>query len=83
MEIRFAFVLVQANKPFSCAEGATITWFSDETELLKAIFKFVEDYAFVITFNGDDFDLPYLMNRALRLGIPLSEIPITVKQKKR
>jgi len=36
------------------------------------------DYPFVLTFNGDDFDLRYLFHRALNLGIRRSEIPIEV-----
>jgi len=30
------------------------------------------------TFNGDSFDLPYIYNRLLMLGIPPEEIPVTV-----
>ena len=32
-------------------------------------------FPFVVTYNGDEFDLPYLYNRAERLGIPNSENP--------
>ncbi|MEM0440680.1 MAG: DNA-directed DNA polymerase I, partial [Candidatus Caldarchaeum sp.] len=32
----------------------------------------------VVTFNGDEFDLPYLRNRAEKLGIPKPNIPITL-----
>jgi len=80
---KFAFILIQENKPFTCPEGANISWFSDEAELLEAVFKFGNEYPFIITFNGDDFDLPYLMNRAIRLGIPIKEIPITHNPKEK
>ena len=35
-------------------------------------------YPFIVTFNGDDFDLRYLANRALNLGFKKAEIPIEV-----
>jgi len=80
---KHAFVLIQEDKDFTCPEADAIDWFSDEAELLEAVFKFGSQYPFIITFNGDDFDLPYLMNRAIRLGIPIKDIPIThnVKEK--
>ncbi|MEM2150221.1 MAG: DNA-directed DNA polymerase I, partial [Candidatus Bathyarchaeia archaeon] len=34
------------------------------------------DYPFVITFNGDDFDLNYLYHRAKNLGFSRSDVPI-------
>jgi DNA polymerase I len=53
-------------------------YFDDEAELLRAVFEVLWDYPFILTFNGDDFDLRYLTNRALDLGIRKSEIPIEV-----
>jgi len=44
--------------------------------MLKAIFRTLLDYPFVLTFNGDDFDLRYLYNRAFNLGLGRDEIPI-------
>lgn len=52
--------------------------FDSEEKLLRSVFDAVCDYPFVLTFNGDDFDLPYLFNRALNLGIRRNEIPIEV-----
>lgn len=49
-----------------------------EQELLKKTFEVLWDYPFILTFNGDDFDLRYLSNRALKLGIKPNEIPIQV-----
>jgi len=49
-----------------------------EVELLKKAFEVLWDYPFILTFNGDDFDLRYLSNRALKLGIKTNEIPIQV-----
>ncbi len=55
-----------------------INFFNREEDLIGKIFDILRDYPFVITFNGDDFDLRYLAHRAERLGIPRREIPIEV-----
>ena len=57
---------------------ATVEFFDKEEDLIKAIFEALWDYPFVITFNGDDFDLRYLTHRALNLGLGRNEIPIDV-----
>ncbi len=59
-------------------EDALITYFDDEKELLLKVFEATTDYPFVLTFNGDDFDLPFLYNRAKNLGIDKTQIPIQV-----
>ncbi|MDW8083579.1 MAG: DNA-directed DNA polymerase I [Candidatus Caldarchaeum sp.] len=56
----------------------SIEVFDDESALLLRCFDILESYPIVVTFNGDDFDLPYLRNRAEKLGIPKSKIPITI-----
>lgn len=53
-----------------------VEYFDSEEKLIKAIFEVLRTYPFVITFNGDDFDLRYLTHRALNLGIQQKEIPI-------
>ena len=53
-----------------------IRWFDDEQELLNVIFARINEYPFVITFNGDEFDLKYLHNRAKKLGIYEEKVPI-------
>ena len=80
---RIALILLRENKvldvyPDSCTQ--TI-FFSSEIELIKMIFRLFSEYPFIITFNGDDFDLKYLAMRALRLGIPEAEIPIEVRDR--
>jgi DNA polymerase I len=80
---KYIFVLIQEEKSFSCPKNANVFWFSDEAELLRAVFNFGKQYPFIVTFNGDEFDLPYLMNRALRLGVPIDEIPITYREKEK
>jgi DNA polymerase I len=55
---------------------ARLEFFETEQDLLAAIFQAFLDYPFVVTFNGDDFDLKYLYHRAQRLGFRNEEIPI-------
>jgi DNA polymerase I len=47
-----------------------------EADMLRDAFKILENYPFVLTFNGDEFDMPFMYNRAERLGVPLKEIPL-------
>lgn len=49
---------------------------SDEKKMIEDAFRLISEYPFVITFNGDEFDMPYLYNRAERLGIKNSENPL-------
>jgi len=58
--------------------GYTASVFPDEQSMLRAVFSKMMDYPFLITFNGDDFDLRYLVHRAERLGIGDDEIPINL-----
>jgi len=41
----------------------------NEVDLIKRAIDIISDYPIVITFNGDNFDLPYLRRRGERLGI--------------
>ncbi len=47
-----------------------------EKEMIQDAFEIIKTFPFVLTYNGDDFDLPYLYNRADRLGISNSENPL-------
>jgi DNA polymerase I len=59
-----------------------------EIELIQKAFKIIWMYPIVVTFNGDDFDLPYLSARAQdpridpirKSTIPREEIPILIKR---
>ena len=58
---------------------AIITYFDDEKKLLSNLFNALQKYPFVLTFNGDDFDLPYLYNRAKNhFNFERNQIPIQV-----
>ena len=53
-----------------------VEFYDTEEELLAALFRAMNDYPFVLTFNGDDFDLRYLFHRAERIGFTRDQIPI-------
>jgi DNA polymerase, archaea type len=57
---------------------AQIEYYETEEQLLRAIFDILWDYPFILTFNGDDFDLRYLVHRACNLGIERRDIPIEI-----
>lgn len=51
-----------------------IQWFActpeEEPEILNAFLSFLKDFQYLIHFNGDGFDIPYLTGRFGQLGIP-------------
>jgi DNA polymerase, archaea type len=59
-----------------------------EKELLKRTFQIINSYPIIVTYNGDDFDLPYLYARSQDpridpIGkeiIPKDDIPIVIKR---
>ncbi len=55
-------------------------YFDSEKELLSEVFRYIIEYPFILTYNGDDFDLNYLYHRALRskIGFKQEEIPIAL-----
>ena len=59
-------------------KGIEVEFCDTEEELLRKIFDALNDYAFILTFNGDDFDLRYLAHRAYNLGFSKRDIPIEV-----
>lgn len=59
-------------------KNVRIKIFSSEKELLSAVFNKLWELPIIVTFNGDNFDLPYLYNRALKLGFTHNDIPITL-----
>ena len=77
--LRKALLLRRAGLDANVAEstsGILLEFYETEEELLSAIFKQLDDYPFILTFNGDDFDLRYLFHRAQRLGFSRDRIPI-------
>ncbi len=61
--------------------GVEVEFFDDERGLIIECLRVINSYPLIVTFNGDNFDLPYLNNRALKLGISQELIPIRFKQR--
>lgn len=59
-------------------EGVELKAFDDERELLYSVFETMLDYPCMVTYNGDDFDLPYLYHRAIRLGFDKESMPLSL-----
>jgi len=59
-------------------ENIKVTFYEldKEKDMIVDAFKIIEEFPFVVTYNGDEFDLPYLYNRAERLGIPNENNPL-------
>lgn len=69
-DIKQVFVLNRDDVPMGELDPDTnYKFFDSEIEMLEESFKIIERYAMVLTFNGDTFDMPYMYNRATRLGI--------------
>ncbi len=48
---------------------------AEEKKMILDVFELVKKYPLLITYNGDGFDLPYLYNRADKLGIEREKNP--------
>lgn len=59
----------------------SVEYFDSEEKLILEVYRALRDYPFVITFNGDDFDLRYLTHRGQNLGIKRGQIPIEVRRR--
>jgi DNA polymerase I len=58
---------------------AIVKYFDSEKKLLQKLFEALREYPFVLTFNGDEFDLPYLYNRARnQFSFERSQVPIEI-----
>src|SRR6266566_4610526 len=61
-------------------EKCEVEFCDTEEILITKIFEYLWNYPFVLTFNGDEFDMRYLYNRAMRLGFNRDQIPIQYHQ---
>lgn len=54
----------------------TIQWFAEnynqEADLLRAFFEFAGDYKYLVHFNGNNFDLPFIVQKCKQLELPYS-----------
>ncbi|HMD79087.1 MAG TPA: DNA-directed DNA polymerase I, partial [Nitrososphaerales archaeon] len=74
--------LLRSDKDPAGLDGAPFSTqvFDSEVLLLKAVMAKMMEYPFLVTFNGDNFDLRYLRHRAERLGIREEEDPIQLER---
>jgi DNA polymerase, archaea type len=74
--------LLRSDKDTGGLEGAPFSSqvFDSEVLLLKAAMAKMMEYPFLVTFNGDNFDLRYLRHRAEKLGIREEEDPIQLER---
>jgi DNA polymerase I len=56
--------------------GIELTFYHTEKEMIEVAFSLIEQYPVLLTYNGDGFDLPYLYNRANRIGISKQKNPL-------
>jgi len=51
-----------------------IQWFADtresEAQVIESFFSFLKSFSVLVHFNGDTFDLPFLLKRCKKLGLP-------------
>ncbi|AAY80851.1 DNA-directed DNA polymerase I [Sulfolobus acidocaldarius] len=66
------------NSDFSKKDGVQVEIFDSEKKLLARLFEIIREYPMLLTFNGDDFDIPYIYFRALRLNFSPEEVPLDV-----
>ncbi|MFX1286182.1 MAG: DNA-directed DNA polymerase I [Promethearchaeota archaeon] len=59
----------KGEKPDQLSPHVQIQRFSDELALLRQAFEILNKYSIIVTFNGDNFDFPYLHERAKYLKI--------------
>ena len=73
------FVLKTEDTPMGTndlGDEIKVVFYEEEKGMLQDAFEAIGSFPFVITYNGDEFDLPYLYHRAKRLGIEDAQIPI-------
>lgn len=61
-------------------DGVEVEIFDNERAMLLETLKIVTQYPIIVTFNGDHFDVPYLYNRLVTLGVDPSSIPVEFHQ---
>jgi len=71
----------EVDQPFNQIEDKSVNvlLYDSELDLLVDFFHIVDQYPIALSFNGDNFDNPYLINRAKKLGLDYNDIPIKQK----
>lgn len=79
-DINKVFVLNREGVRQGELEGSLEYRFYDsEKDMISDAFDIIESYPMVLTYNGDMFDMPYLYNRGVKLGI--QNIPLKMMAK--
>jgi DNA polymerase I len=69
-DIKKVFVLKREDVDMGELDPDTnYVFFDTEKELIEKSFEIIRDYPMILTFNGDTFDMPYMHNRAINIGI--------------
>ena len=71
-------LLTESNKRIKInlmPKNVDVNYFDNEKDLILHAFEIIESYPFIITFNGDNFDVPYLTKRAENLNIENNRSP--------
>jgi len=66
----------EGDEEVNLPKDVEVEFYDSERDMIAALFKVIDEYPFVITFNGDDFDLRYIYHRAQKMGFRREEIPI-------
>ncbi|WP_369406398.1 DNA-directed DNA polymerase I [Aeropyrum camini] len=77
------FVLYRENAEFSedaLPDATEVEIYDSERAMLLDIIRLLQRYPLVVSFNGDNFDLPYLAKRLEVLGVPREYVPVEAKQ---
>lgn len=61
--------LLKRGSGVALSEDFEVIQHEDEISLIREFINEIKKYAVIYTFNGDNFDLPYLAKRAKELGI--------------
>ncbi len=64
--------------PDKLRNGARIVKYENEGRLIRSVLDIISDYPIIFTYNGDNFDMPYLARRARELGV--SDRPIRLER---
>ena len=79
---RQVLLLYRPGSKFTGEElpDADVEIFDSERAMLLEVLRRLSRYVVVVTFNGDNFDLPYLANRLVNLGVNPSDVPVEFLQ---
>lgn len=61
-------------------DDVKIKRFDQELDLISDFMYIIDQYPIILTFNGDNFDCPYIVNRAMKLGGDKKDIPIILRR---